>query len=169
MLVLCLAVASHLAYSSTVEVTARSPPCGVTLVKQRAKSAPCVAASAIDFGAAVSTNATFGCGVAPGNTSSAPSMWAQDGCTGVFECPSGAKISCGKAFGSNGCKPGACSPSACSCEANASLWGRGPAYQACTTALAKSLPYCDTTLSIEARAAWIVANLTLKEKIAQIR
>jgi hypothetical protein len=34
--------------------------------------------------------------------------------------------------------------------------------------LAKSLPYCNSTLPIEARAAWIVANLTLAEKIAQI-
>lgn len=41
-------------------------------------------------------------------------------------------------------------------------------FYGCRTALARSLPYCDESLPYEARAAWLVANLTLDEKIATI-
>ena len=43
-----------------------------------------------------------------------------------------------------------------------------PNWQGCTTALAKALPYCDATKSIDERVDWLVANLTLAEKIRAI-
>lgn len=43
-----------------------------------------------------------------------------------------------------------------------------PNYQGCTTELAKSMPYCDTKLSVDERVAWLVGNLTLDEKIQMI-
>eukprot|EP01052_Picozoa_sp_SAG31_P043148 SAG31_NODE_7096_length_1789_cov_4.807692_2_plen_225_part_00 len=90
------------------------------------------------------------------------------GCTGVFECPSGATISCGRGFGAWGCTRSACGATACSCEREASLWGRGPSYQACATPPSSSLPYCDGALPARRRAAWLVANMTRAEKVAQL-
>ena len=41
-------------------------------------------------------------------------------------------------------------------------------FYGCDTDLSKTFPYCDFSLSYESRAAFIVANLTLAEKIATI-
>lgn len=43
-----------------------------------------------------------------------------------------------------------------------------PNYKGCADDVSKSLPYCDTNLSIEERVEWILHNLTLDEKIAMI-
>ena len=38
-------------------------------------------------------------------------------------------------------------------------------FHGCVTTLARSFPYCDASLPYEARAAWLVTNMTLAEKI----
>jgi hypothetical protein len=38
-------------------------------------------------------------------------------------------------------------------------------WHGCLTALAKSLPCCDATRTIDERVDWLMANLTLQEKI----
>eukprot|EP01043_Picozoa_sp_COSAG02_P045933 COSAG02_NODE_4249_length_5586_cov_14.082377_8_plen_238_part_00 len=43
-----------------------------------------------------------------------------------------------------------------------------PGMKGCTSPLAKSMPYCDTSKSIDERVDWIVANMTLVEKIRAI-
>jgi hypothetical protein len=43
-----------------------------------------------------------------------------------------------------------------------------PGYQGCLSTLAKSLPYCDAARSIDERVDWLVANMTLAEKIRAI-
>ena len=43
-----------------------------------------------------------------------------------------------------------------------------PSWQGCTTPLAQSLPYCDTSKTIDDRVDWLVANLTLVEKIRAV-
>ena len=46
--------------------------------------------------------------------------------------------------------------------------GAPPNWQGCLSAVAKALPYCDASKSIDARVDWLVANLTLQEKIRAI-
>ena len=43
-----------------------------------------------------------------------------------------------------------------------------PGYQGGTTPLSKSMPYCDTTKTIDERLDWLVANMTLAEKVRAI-
>ena len=43
-----------------------------------------------------------------------------------------------------------------------------PNYKGCANTVSKALPYCDTTLSVDERVAWLMHNFTLDEKIAMI-
>ena len=45
---------------------------------------------------------------------------------------------------------------------------RIPNYKGCENKVSKSLPYCNTSLTVDQRVSWILANLTLDEKIAMI-
>ena len=46
--------------------------------------------------------------------------------------------------------------------------GDPPNWQGCNTELAKSMPYCDASKSIDERVDWLVDNMTLAEKIRAI-
>jgi len=43
-----------------------------------------------------------------------------------------------------------------------------PNYKGCENAISRALPYCDTSLSVDERVSWLMANLSLAEKIATI-
>merc|ERR1719204_2063930 len=43
--------------------------------------------------------------------------------------------------------------------------GAHPYYQGCVTDKAKALPYCDTSKSFDDRVTWLIANLSLQEKV----
>ena len=38
-------------------------------------------------------------------------------------------------------------------------------FHGCVSDIARALPYCDTSLSYEARAEWLVTNMSLLEKV----
>ena len=155
MLLVIGAAAAAAVTASGADPDAHASACGVKLI-------------ATVGGSSCAPGTDFGCGVRAANGTITPNstqMWTfsrTHGCSGVFECD-GNKVPCGGTKGSNRWDQ----PYNCDCRST--LWHDAkPAFKGCTTALARSLPYCDPTLSHADRVDWLVRNLSLAEKIGRI-
>ena len=155
MLLVIGAAAAAAVTASGADPDAHASACGVKLI-------------ATVGGSSCAPGTDFGCGVRAANGTITPNstqMWTfsrTHGCSGVFECD-GNKVPCGGTKGSNRWDQ----PHNCDCRST--LWHDDkPAFKGCTTALARSLPYCDPTLSHADRVDWLVRNLSLAEKIGRI-